>query len=100
MTLEQRVIDLVEECAEHEEGRSGDQAAEKRVQPEMRVEQKDRKAAQDDEGRVREVRNVQHAEGDLDAERDCRVEAAQQQSGGGGVQQQPGELVHLSVRCP
>ena len=41
--------------------------------------------AQDDEGRMRDVDDIEHAEGDRDADRHGRVKAAEQQASDDGV---------------
>jgi len=84
--LEAFVIEAVENHAEQEEGRNHDEPGQHRVQAEIAVQQPGREGPHDDEGRVRQVRDVEHPERDRDAQRHGCVEAAQQHAGQHRVQ--------------
>ena len=86
--LERPVIDLVDRGAEREEDRQGDDAGHDRVDTERGVGDIGDERAEDDEGRMRQIGDVEHAKRDRDADTHRGVETAQQQPGDDGVDQQ------------
>jgi hypothetical protein len=96
--LEADVIEPVEKCPQHEEGRRHDEPGHHRIQPELAVQLPGREGANDDEGGMRQVRNVEHAEGDGDAERHGGIEAAQQHASHDRVQD--GQWIEHPVAPP
>jgi hypothetical protein len=56
--------------------------------------------AQQDDGRMGDVHDVQHAEGDRHADRNSRIETSEQQPGDHGVDQQIGSGIHDIVFLP
>ena len=79
--------------ADDEEDRGEDQAAQHRIEAERAVDHVGDVGADDDERGMGDVDDVELAEGDREAERDRRIEAAEQQARDDGVQQQLHQVV-------
>jgi hypothetical protein len=85
--LERDIVDLVDGGAERVERRSQDDAGENRIDAERGIDEIGGIGAENDEGRVGDVDNVENAERQRYAGRDRRVEAADQDAGDDGVDQ-------------
>jgi hypothetical protein len=79
--LESIVVDLVRAHADEKEYRRHDEADQDRIDAEIRIDDIGDKGPEHDKGRVGNVDDVEHAEGDRHADRDRGVEAAEQQPG-------------------
>jgi hypothetical protein len=86
--LEREIEHLIDRLAQQIERRQHDDGREDRVEPERGVDDVGDVGADDDEGGVRDVDHVEHAERDGDADRHRGVETAEQQPGDDGVEQQ------------
>src|SRR5262249_56729823 len=79
--FERDVIDLIDRGAERVERRQDDDAGEDGIEAEVGIDDVSDVGAEDDEGRVSDVDDVENAEGDRDAGGDGGVEAAQHEAG-------------------
>jgi len=98
--LESLIVNLVGRHAEQVEGRQQDHGRQDRVDAEHRVADIGDVGAKQDDGRVGDVHDVEHAECDRHADRYRRIEAAEQQPGNDGVDQQIGRGIHDIVFLP
>ena len=92
--LERQVVDLIHCGAEREKRRQHENADEYRVDAEIDVDEIGEVGAEDDEGRMRDVDDVEHAERNRNAGGDGGIEGPEQQSGGNCVDQQPEIEIH------
>src|SRR6201999_598413 len=72
--LERQVIDLIDDRAEREEHRQHDDAGDDRIDAETGAEKIGDVRAENDETRMRDVDDIEHAEGNRDAGGDRGVE--------------------------
>jgi hypothetical protein len=86
--LEGDVVDLIDERAQRIEKRRCENARDDGVDAEARVDDVGDVGAEDDESGVRDVDDVEHAEGDRHADRHGGVEAAKENPGDDRAQQQ------------
>ena len=85
--LERQVEHLIDRLSQQIERRQHQDGREDRVEAERGVDDVGDVGADNDEGRVRDVDHVEHAERDRDADRHRRVEAAEQNARNDGVEQ-------------
>ena len=88
--LEARVVDAVDDDPQHEEDGRHDDAGQHGIEAVPGAEQIGEVGADDDEGRVGDVDDVELAEGDRQTERHGGVETTEQQARDDSVQEQSG----------
>ena len=86
--LERHVIDLIDGGAERVEGRQHQDRGQDRIDAEALVHDIGDVGAEDDEGRMRDVDDVENAERDRDADRDGGIESAEQNAGDQRIDQE------------
>src|SRR5579885_1485366 len=86
--LKRHVIDLVDEGAQRVESRQHQDARRDRIDAEPDIEAVSDIRAEQDEGRMRDVDDVEHAEGNRNAGRDGGIESAEQEAGDDRVDQE------------
>src|SRR2546429_6280308 len=90
--LEAPIVEAIDDGAEEVEHRREEEPGEDRIETEGAVHHVGRVRAEDDEGGLGDVSDVEQAEDERDAQADGGVEAAEQQSGDHRVGEQiPGE---------
>ena len=86
--FERVVIELIDDHPDHEKHRQHQHPGQDRIEPGRSVDDIRRIGAEQDKGRLRDIGDVEHAEGDRDPDRHRGVKPAQQDAGDDRVDQQ------------
>jgi hypothetical protein len=92
--LKRNVVDLIDRHSQQVESRRGDHGDGDRVQPKVSIADIGDVGSQQNERRMRDIDDVQHAEGNRDADGHGGVEPSQQQAGDKRVQQKIEGKIH------
>ena len=92
--FKRHVVDLIDGVAEQVEDRQHDDAGHDRIDAELDIDEVGDVGAEDDESRVRDIDDVEHAERDRNAGGHRRVKSAEQQSCDNRVDQQIERKIH------
>ena len=98
--FERHVVDLVDAGAERVKGRQHDDAGEDRIEAEIVVHHVGGVRAENDEGRMRDVDDVEDAERQRDARGHRRVKTADQNARDDGIHQEIERKDHYCVPTP
>ena len=85
--FERQIVDLINRCAERKEHRQHDDADDDWIDAKIDVDEIGDVRAEDDETRMRDIDDVEHAERDRHAGGDSGVKAAEQEPRDNGVDQ-------------
>ena len=98
-SLERDVVDVIDRHAQQVERRRQDDAGQDRIEPEQAVGDIGSVRAENDEGGMRDIDDIEHAEGDRHPDRHSGIEAAEQQAGHQGVAEQVERQIHYAGQC-